>query len=79
MFQTNSPVSTAFRYVSVCGVPQEQKSTVGGSHVTFWNWLNGAMFRIPVALTVEIQPIGLGTQHEVNGLCGKPDDCRVGS
>ena len=65
--------------MSVCGVPHEQNSTVGGSQVTFWNWLNGAMLRTPLALTVEIQPIGRGTQHDVKGLCGKPEGSRAGS
>ena len=33
----------------------------------------------PLALTVEIQPIGRGTQHDVKGLCGKPEASRAGS
>jgi hypothetical protein len=37
------------------------------------------MLRTPLALTVEIQPIGRGTQHDVKGLWGKPEASRAGS
>ena len=42
MFQTNSPVSTMLRAVSFrrpSSRPLHTTSTVGGSQVTFWNWL----------------------------------------
>ena len=59
--------------MSVFGVPHDEKSTVGGSKVTFWNWLNGARLWTPSRLIVEIHPIGRGTQQELNGLCGSPE------
>jgi hypothetical protein len=61
------------RAVSVFGVPHEENSTVGGSKVTFWNWLKGARLWTPARLRVEIQPIGRGTQQELNGLWGSPE------
>ena len=40
---------------------------MGGSYVIFCHWLKGARFGLPDFEIVEIQPIGRGTVHDLNG------------
>ena len=76
MFQTNSPVARMLAVVSL-SLPSvrelAQTITVGGSQVRFWNWLYGARLWTPSALMVDSQPIGRGTQQDLNGLKGRPE------
>jgi hypothetical protein len=61
MFQTNSPVASALRTVSLRAPSVfwlAENMTMGGLKVTFWNWLKGARLWRPCASTVEIQPMG---------------------
>ncbi len=69
-FHTNSPLASTLTTVSLrrpSGAWFAQKRIVGGSKLTFWNWLKGARLSMPAALVVEIQPIGRGTTQALNG------------
>ena len=82
MFHTNSPVSSALRTESLRAPDEfwfDENMTIGGSNVTFWNWLNGARLCRPSRSTVEIQPIGRGITHDLNGSCGRPCGVTPGS
>jgi hypothetical protein len=75
MFHTNSRVRSMFTTVSLSRPSKCELTdaiTYGGSNVALLNWLNGARFGTPSAPSVESQPIGRGTTHDLNGSNGSP-------
>lgn len=74
MFQTNQPVCSAFRTVSLrrpSGYWLAENITIGGSKVRFCHWLYGARFSTPSGETLESQPMGRGTVQLLKGEKGR--------